>query len=1246
MHRDCVMDMVSIPNYKLIVTASIDPKQCLCVWNTVLGKAKFMLSGGHERGCKQLAWASDQGLLLSAGFEYEAYVWDVKTSRRPIMRLVGHRAPLMGIVVVKFNPLIRAVTADINGNFKMWSIQKSNHSTAMLLQTWEAIDEHFSPLFFGANGATREIVAGGYKLHRYCCRRKSSTSPIPRAVLYNSANMTFAVALDNEVQIYDSQTGLLVNHLHDVCDSEVTVLALDSRQRKLLVGTHKGEVLVFSYMTGALMKQFQHHSADVSDIAYCHGDKCIISVSWDRRIQICDEEPMGQGPNLVCPTLRSIDNAHATDIVCVAFDHDLSLFATASTDGIIRVYDFQFAVVEGPDMDSFNDNQIGHNSEITSLSFVGGRYPCLITADCTGIICMWAVRPSPSRGKLIHRWANLDYIWDDSPVPEDPDKTQNKNPKSVAVPEDESIVVEKVMDGEKTQAGGVPEKRKSFVTALPDATGDYEDPFEGAVPVDAIVVAFAADPKRGPMLLTADEEGYIGRWDLRPLLEMVEITPIPMSKSPTTLPSYSAHRRAHRNDDASEDLKGRTRSRSGSSFHGEIGLVNQVRNLRRRSLAERLWGSYQRKIGSSKIGALADGFPNHLQLAFAVPRVIRWLAHNSNINSMSFIDEEPYGVVTCSIDLSTRIWSLTGRALGVLTMSDIEKEKILQGRQSKTLWTFLPDVEGHLEHGTATAHGLIDAMARRKHRLEVKAKKAKQREANLLASKLALKKELDEELGSGGTSPENPLRAGLANLSPSNITQETRDQHNEMLSRVVMDRKQSRHQGDSAAATSATTSMDTSATTLQPNHDTAVTLPAIPAIPPYKHMEFEVAKVQKKEAAVMDIKVDTLPSPFLRKHLPKNWKRLTPGERLDKKIQEARDESQTMRSRMSNKTRKLAKHRLVKGNGAASAPLLSGINHAHGRSKVKSMDLLSSIFSEIDRPSPNVKHRDSEKDMNMRKRMSAKLARFDETIRSVKASERDAEEAEKVRKSRQTNKERPALYEGYEDLFKDDKNNDRAKRIREKKEEQLKNMTHFGPYTAKEVLGLRKLFNEIDEDASGQIDVDEFVNSTALQGSHLFMNAASMFGSIDRDESGAISFGELLAVSFPSATSSNIKDMLHFVKQHESQEHMKTKISLTNAEMDEITNIFKLYDVDASGGISTEELYNAMIGSNPAMKEIFSMEEMDKLVKQYDDDGNASLELSEFTKLFKDNFLEDKSAEAVEVGQRAARASSGMRGKS
>ena len=149
-HHDIAVDLVVMRHYKMLCSGSMDrkPKGNLAVWDLVTGKLKFLLEEGHDRGIKQLAWANDQSLLLSCGFEYEALVWDVKTSRRPIMRLVGHRAPLMGIVCVKFNPLIRAVTADIKGNFKMWSVRRSTHSTAMVLQSWEPHDEQVRRIGF------------------------------------------------------------------------------------------------------------------------------------------------------------------------------------------------------------------------------------------------------------------------------------------------------------------------------------------------------------------------------------------------------------------------------------------------------------------------------------------------------------------------------------------------------------------------------------------------------------------------------------------------------------------------------------------------------------------------------------------------------------------------------------------------------------------------------------------------------------------------------------------------------------------------------------------------------------------------------------------------------------------------------------------------------------------------------------------------------------------------------------------
>jgi WD40 repeat protein/Ca2+-binding EF-hand superfamily protein len=1249
-HTTFVTDCISIPHLKYLITSSMDKKKNLCVWDMVEKKAKFTLQG-HTRGCKQLAWAGDQRLLLSVGFEYEAYAWDVKTSRTPIMKLVGHRAPLMGIVTVNYTPLIRAITADIKGNFKMWDIRKSTYNTALCLQSWEPHDGNFTPLAMTANQNTREVLAGGYKLRRFECRRKSTATPIPRSVLYNSANLTFAVALDKEIQIYDGQTGLLVNTHYDICDSEVTTMCLDTRQRKLIVGTHRGECLVFSYMTGALMKRFNSHSSDITGISYCHGDKCVITTSWDRSVQVCDEEPMGSGSMKLCPTLRLIENAHKTDIVAVTFDHELSLYATASTDAIIKVYDFQFSIVEAPDIDSFNDNKIGHTAEITDISFVGGRIPALVTVDCVGIICIWAVRPSSSRGKLIHRLGNMDYIWDDSPVEENHEITKEGKEQDG----DGGDMKDKLLETEKNGAATSKKQKKFLMTEIPETAEEKAsrlerekaereknealvDPFHDARPIDKILILFANKRDRGPMLITADEEGYIGRWDLRPLLEMVDmITPVPWSKSPTRLASYSAHRRSIRNAaNETSSLKSRPvieKKNSGLSA------------LRKLTLAQRMWSGYQEKINSKKVGRGEGGMPNHLQLASAVPRITRWKAHKGGINGLSFVDEAPYGLITCSIDMSTRIWSLTGKEIGMLTMSDLDKEKILQGRLKQTPWIFRPDVEYHIERGEKTAVNLIGAISKRKKREILQTKKDLRRKETLLASKQALEKELEAEFGSGGGSnaPKNPLREGLNNLQKIAIPVEKRVLLNKMLGKVASltrNKKSPRADSDSDSGGENDENIGGKPETKE---ESSFTGPpnVLPALRPYEHYDYEISKVKNKSAAILEIPVDCTPSPFLQRHMPKGWQQTTASERLDKKNKDLLEQSI---SRRKGVTQSVQEQPISTLTPAASAPSLgsssagvSGLD-TNVRRKI-SLPALGGKKGSVNLMGIDVSNSARVRGENaLRKRMNAKIKAFENVISEVQDNEAKEEELEKQRIARKP-KERKSLYANYDDIDFDDvegsENIHQSKRAGHTEGK----ITNFGSYGIKEVLELRKLFNSIDEDASGSIDVEEFVNSPALKSTHMFVNAESMFGSIDRDESGTISFGELLAVAFPQASRKNLNKMLKFVKDHESQEHMKEKISLNTEQMSEINEIFKLYDVDASGGISTEELYEAMVGANPAMQEIFSLEDMDKLVRQYDADGNATLELAEFTKLFKENFMEDIAQDATNIRSQAKRSS-------
>ena len=174
---------------------------------------------------------------------------------------------------------------------------------------------------------------------------------------------------------------------------------------------------------------------------------------------------------------------------------------------------------------------------------------------------------------------------------------------------------------------------------------------------------------------------------------------------------------------------------------------------------------------------------------------------------------------------------------------------------------------------------------------------------------------------------------------------------------------------------------------------------------------------------------------------------------------------------------------------------------------------------------------------------------------------------------------------------------------------------------------MRALFNSYDEDGSGEIEASEFISAANMQNSHLFENAGSMFASIDKDGSGTVNFIEMCQVLFPNLADNVYKEMLDYVTTDEHMNRKHKNIELKSHQIEEIKQIFRLYDVDASGGITVEELYMALASSHGSgveeFENYFSIQELRDLVLQYDDDGNETLEIDEFVALFHDNFYGD-----------------------
>jgi WD40 repeat protein len=74
---------------------------------------------GHKKAVREIAYAPNQKILISCGFDFEVFVWNPYLKEN-IMSLKGHDQPLVGVNVL---PGVNCfITADAKGTVKVWSI--------------------------------------------------------------------------------------------------------------------------------------------------------------------------------------------------------------------------------------------------------------------------------------------------------------------------------------------------------------------------------------------------------------------------------------------------------------------------------------------------------------------------------------------------------------------------------------------------------------------------------------------------------------------------------------------------------------------------------------------------------------------------------------------------------------------------------------------------------------------------------------------------------------------------------------------------------------------------------------------------------------------------------------------------------------------------------------------------------------------------------------------------------------------
>lgn len=450
----------------------------------------------HQRAIHSFAFVASHGLLVSASYESEVMCWDPDISGYLSlqMRLIGHTAPLCKIATVclplrekvirkesrklKSSPksqqecthqarcaklldddwLETVVTLDVEGNMRLWDLERGNCGydnvglCARCLFVFSArstIDVVEKPIFLAAawgNGqslvaATRHtayffqaITEEVEQKYARSTEIQNDADPHPKSINPLCAHVRIKVAASEwtaQFLVVESRRATIVDalnlaqfnvpnssplsgtsvdiglHLADTV--EITAAACCSRMRRLYTGDASGDIAAYSVGLGVQVASYTPH---VRNTRIVHVELCVddvlLTVGADRmlaahdgRVSTTNDDRIVDCSGNCRQRLRVVFAAHEQAITTAVVSRQLSLIATASQDSSVRLWDFCSFRLEA----LWSAEAI--HSEPVALAFLA-PYPALVVAESSCAVNVWSVPGMSSRqsSSLLFRLVN------------------------------------------------------------------------------------------------------------------------------------------------------------------------------------------------------------------------------------------------------------------------------------------------------------------------------------------------------------------------------------------------------------------------------------------------------------------------------------------------------------------------------------------------------------------------------------------------------------------------------------------------------------------------------------------------------------------------------------------------------------------------------------------------------------------------------------------------------------------------
>ncbi|XP_068118293.1 cilia- and flagella-associated protein 337-like [Hyperolius riggenbachi] len=346
-HSEPINRLMFVPDHDLIITASGNPHTSLVIMD-IHGRGK-VYTWKIPKGVQCFDYCKAMNLLVTGGLDHKVRLWNQYVPIRPIAVLSEHTMPIQDVAI--YEPLRQILSFSKDSVLKVWDL--SSHSCLQTLflkfpcvQAGRIQEQGNFPflLILGPPYCllvTYSDYIGMLKLAQNDLNEESLVThgaPLS-AIRYNRFfHQVVTASEDSSVVVWDVETGnkfLLLNNVHG--KEEVTCLAFDTSQRKLMTGARNGSIKVWNIQNGHNLHRLQPtDEAEVTCVLPLRDHK-FLSAGWNRKIVTYDISNTEKFSVLGDDSWKG-GHLHKDDILAADYCPSLSLLATASFDGEIIIW--------------------------------------------------------------------------------------------------------------------------------------------------------------------------------------------------------------------------------------------------------------------------------------------------------------------------------------------------------------------------------------------------------------------------------------------------------------------------------------------------------------------------------------------------------------------------------------------------------------------------------------------------------------------------------------------------------------------------------------------------------------------------------------------------------------------------------------------------------------------------------------------------------------------------------------------